>query len=97
MTARNLVVDDSYNNNEALLKSVDPSALCGLCETHSLTSHDTKVTAFVLPDNVAPNADGKCIMTIYSMSDRNNLMSVTSGPGITDFLLDSTNQTKQSE
>ncbi len=36
------MVDDNYNNNEALLESVDPSTLRGLCETHSLPSHGTK-------------------------------------------------------
>ncbi len=91
------MVDNNYNDNKALLKSVNPSTLRGLCETHSLPSHGTKFTAPVPPDNVAPNADGECVVTIYSTSDRNDLMSMTSGPSIADFLLDGANQTKQSK
>ncbi len=91
------MVDDDYDNVEALLESVDPLTLRGMCETHSLPSHSTKVTAPVPPDNVAPNADGECIVMIYSTSDRNDLTSMTSGPGVANFSLDSTNQTEQSE
>ena len=36
------MVDDDYDDDEALLESVDPSNLRGLCETHSLPSHGTK-------------------------------------------------------
>ncbi len=36
-------------------------------------------------------------LTIYSTSDRNDLMSMTSRPGVADFSLDGTNQTKRSE
>jgi hypothetical protein len=56
-----------------------------------------KVTAPVPPDDIAPNANGECIMMIYSMSDRNDLTSMTSGPSIADFLLNGANQTKRSE
>jgi hypothetical protein len=91
------VVDDDYDDNEALLKSVNPSTLRSLCETHSLPSHGTKVTAPVPPDDVAPNANGECVVTIYSTLDRNDLTSMTSGHGITNFLLDGANQTERSK
>ncbi len=91
------MVDDDCDNNEALLESVDPSTLHGLCKTHSLPSNGTKVTAPVPPDDVVPNADGERIMTIYSTLDRNDLTSMTSGPGVANFLLDGVNQTKRSE
>ncbi len=55
------------------------------------------ITAPVPPDDVAPNANGECVVTIHSKLDRNNLTSMTSGPGIADCLLDSANQTEQSE
>ncbi len=91
------MVDDDYDDDEALLESVDPSTLRGLCETHSLPSHGTKVTAPVPPDDVAPNADGERVVRIYSTSDRNDLTSMTSGPGVADFSLDGANQTERSE
>ncbi len=91
------MVDDDYNNNEALLESVDPLTLRGLCKTHSLPSYSTKVTAPMPPDNVMPNANGKCAVAIYSTSDRNSLTSMTSGPGAANLLLDGANQTKQSK
>ncbi len=91
------MADDDNNNNKVLLESIDPSTLRGLCETHSLPSHGTKVMAPVPPDNVVPNNNGECVVTTYSTSDRNNLTSMTSGPGIADFLLDSANQTEQSK
>jgi hypothetical protein len=91
------VVDDDYNNDDVLLESVNPSTLRGLCETHSLPSHGTKVMAPVPPDDITPNTNGKCVVMIYSTSDRNNLTSMTSGPSLANFLLDGANQTKQSE
>ena len=69
----------------------------GLCETHSLPSHGTKVTAPVPPDDVAPNADGERVVRIYSTSDRNDLTLMTSGPGVADFSLDGANQTERGE
>ncbi len=91
------MVNDDYDDDEALLESVNLSTLHGLCETHSLPSHGTKVTAPVLPDGVAPNANDERAVTIYSTSDRNNLMSMTSRPGVADFSLDGANQTEQSK
>ncbi len=88
------MVDDDYDNNEALLKSVDPSTLRSLCKTHSLPSHGTKVTAPVPPNNVAPNANGERVVTIYSTSDSNNLTSMTSRPSIANFFLNGVNQTE---
>ena len=46
------------------------------------------VTAPVPPNDVAPNADGKRVVTKYSTSDRNNLMGAKSGPAIAELLLD---------
>ncbi|KAL3778318.1 hypothetical protein ACHAW5_008871 [Stephanodiscus triporus] len=46
------------------------------------------VTAPVPPDDVAPNADGERVVTIYSTSDRNDLTGTTSGPAVADLSLD---------
>ncbi len=55
------------------------------------------ITAPMPPDDVAPNADGKRVVTIYSTSDRNDLTSMTFGPGVADFSLDDANLTKKSK
>jgi hypothetical protein len=36
------MVEDNCDNNKALLQSVDPLTLRGLCKTHSLPSHGMK-------------------------------------------------------